>query len=86
MAGSMGPAGLLTQPSGMSVMSQRGESTFGQRLSSFMPLISATAQRLTFPAPKPKGEVEKLDHKLHAALKLVTCISVQGHGMTEPQH
>ena len=54
MAGSTSPGGLMSQPSGMSVASLRGE-TFTQRMASFVPLISATARRLTFAGPRQKG-------------------------------
>ena len=55
MAGSAVVTGLMSQPSGMSVASQRGE-TFTQRLSSILPLISTTAQRMSFAVPKAQGK------------------------------
>ncbi|DBB15937.1 TPA: hypothetical protein ACH3X3_003311 [Trebouxia sp. C0006] len=46
------PDRLMSPPSGLSVRAE----TFAQRLSSYMPLISATAQHLSFAAPKPQKD------------------------------
>jgi len=61
------PDGLMSQPSGLSVRAE----TFAQRLSSIMPLISATAQHLSFAAPKPqKGDLAAVVHDCCAAKKV----------------
>ena len=58
------PDRLMSQPSGLSVKAE----TFAQRLSSYMPLISATAQHLSFAAPKPqKGDLAAFVHDLWLA-------------------
>ncbi|DBB03723.1 TPA: hypothetical protein ACH3X3_011034 [Trebouxia sp. C0006] len=46
------PDRLMSQPSVLNVKAE----TFAQRLSSYMPLISASAQHLSFAAPKPQTD------------------------------
>lgn len=60
----LSPERLLSQPSGLSVKAE----TFAQRLSSYMPFISATAQRLSFAVPKPQtGDPAAFVHDLWSA-------------------
>jgi len=64
MGGPLSPDGLMWQLLGLS---ERAE-TFAQRLSSIMPLISATAQHLSFAAPKPQiGDLAAFVHDSCAA-------------------
>ena len=72
---SMGPPGrppspdrLMSQPSVMSVKAE----TFAQRLSSYMPLISASAQHLSFAAPQPQqGDPAAFVHVLASMIQLL---------------
>ena len=61
------PDRLMSQQSVLSVKAE----TFAQRLSSYIPLISASAQHLSFAAPKPQtGDPAAFVHDLWLA-KLV---------------
>jgi hypothetical protein len=62
------PDRLMSQPSVLNVKAE----TFAQRLSSYMPLISASAQHLSFAAPKPQtGDPAAFVHDLWWLAKVV---------------